>query len=101
MNVEVIDGTRVVITREFAATPERLYRAFTDPDDAAAWMWGRNAGNPTAEMDVRIGGRYRVAIKFVQEMVTWPSTAWDWPEAASEIRLAASPIARRPHACTP
>ena len=60
MSVEVIDGIRVVITREFRAPPERLYRAFTEPADAAAWMWGAGAPNPSAEMDVRVGGRYRV-----------------------------------------
>ena len=61
MGVEIVDGVRAVVTREFAAPPERLYRAFTDPVDAAAWMWGRDAPNAAAEMDLRVGGRYSVA----------------------------------------
>ncbi len=61
MSIDIIGGTRVRVTRDFAASPERLYRAFTHPDEAAAWMWGANAPNPTAEMDVRVGGRYHVA----------------------------------------
>ena len=40
-------------------------------------------------------GKYRVAIRFVQDIVTCPSIAWDWPEAANDMRLAASPIARK------
>ncbi len=77
MSVEVIDGIKVVVTREFAATPERLYRAFTDAADAAAWMWGAAAPNAAAEMDVRVGGRYRVSKDAPEEDDSgWGTDRW-------------------------
>jgi uncharacterized protein YndB with AHSA1/START domain len=60
MAVEIDSGINVTITRRFAAPPGRVYRAFVDPDQAAAWMWGANAPNPGAVIDLRVGGRYRV-----------------------------------------
>ena len=77
MSVEVIDGIRARIIREFAAAPERLYRAFTDPAEAAAWMWGPNVPNPSAEMDLRVGGRYRVSRDAPDgDDSGWPSDRW-------------------------
>lgn len=77
MSVEVVDGIRVRIVRGFAAPPERLYRAFTDADEAAAWMWGHAAPNPSAEMDVRVGGRYRVGRDAPPDDDSgWPSDRW-------------------------
>ncbi len=77
MNVEVIDGIRVVVTRDFAAPPERLYRAFTDSAEAAAWMWGSSAPNASAEMDVRVGGRWRVGKDAPPDDDSgWPSDRW-------------------------
>lgn len=61
MSIEIVGGTEAVVTRDMAAAPERVWRAFTDPDDAAQWMWGAGAADVTAELDPRVGGRYRVA----------------------------------------
>ena len=49
------DGTEVVVTRTLRAPVERVYRAFTDPTDMAAWMWGPLAANPKADVDLRVG----------------------------------------------
>ena len=52
------------IDRHFAAAPEKVWRAWTDPQALAKW-WG--PGKPgaldpvsLAEMDVRVGGRFRI-----------------------------------------
>ncbi len=45
----------VRITREFNATPKRLWKAFTDPKDLAVW-W-RNTTIETNE--VKVGGKWR------------------------------------------
>jgi uncharacterized protein YndB with AHSA1/START domain len=39
---------------------ERVWRAFTDPAALAAWFWPARF-TPTAEVDLRVGGRYRIA----------------------------------------
>ena len=60
MDITHPDATRVCARRRFTATPERLWRAFTDPADMACWMWGGYATNCIAESDLRVGGRYSV-----------------------------------------
>lgn len=60
MPVENPDGTQVHMTERFAAPPERLWRAFTEPADMAEWMWGGYGSNCVASADLRVGGRYSV-----------------------------------------
>ncbi|MEU8227642.1 SRPBCC family protein [Kribbella sp. NPDC048915] len=49
----------VEVTREFAATPARLYRVMSDPDLLAQWLGPRNLEAEIEEYDVRPGGKYR------------------------------------------
>ena len=57
------EGT-ITITRTFAASRERVFRAWTDPEDLKKW-WGVTDGytTPIAEVDLRVGGRYRLGMK--------------------------------------
>jgi len=50
----------IVIRRTIAATPDRLFRAFTRPDELARWM--SPVGHAEVEVDLRIGGALRVAM---------------------------------------
>ncbi|MBT2517362.1 SRPBCC domain-containing protein [Streptomyces sp. ISL-90] len=49
------------ITRVFDAPRETIWRAWTDPDEAATWWHPRGVTTPreSVEIDVRPGGRYR------------------------------------------
>ncbi|RXZ71737.1 SRPBCC family protein [Agromyces albus] len=49
------------ITRVFDAPREAIWRAWTDPDEAATWWHPRGVTTPreSVEIDVRPGGRYR------------------------------------------
>ena len=51
----------IEITRVFDAPPERVYRAFTDPDQFARWYGPVGFGVPrdTVEVDARVGGWQR------------------------------------------
>lgn len=51
----------VRLHRVLRSTPERLYRAFTDPDAMAKWLPPDGFTGRVHEMDVRVGGRYRMA----------------------------------------
>lgn len=56
------DSTRgFSLVREFDATPAELFRAWTDPDEAAAWWHpvGLTTPRDTVDIDLRVGGRYR------------------------------------------
>ncbi len=77
MSFEVVDGIRTIVTHDFGAPPDVLYRAFTDPTEAARWMWGAGAPNVVADMDVRVGGRYRITRDAPPDDDSgWPSDSW-------------------------
>jgi uncharacterized protein YndB with AHSA1/START domain len=50
---------QILITREFDAPLELVYRAWTEPDLVRRW-WHANRGEMTVcEIDLRVGGRWR------------------------------------------
>ena len=51
--------TQVLITRDFAAPPDMVYRAWTTPELIKRW-WNAKRGTVTlAEVDLRVGGQWR------------------------------------------
>ena len=55
----------LTLKRRLNARPEKVYAAWTDPEKIAHW-WGPAdtvAGSIRAEMDVRVGGRFRLSFK--------------------------------------
>lgn len=49
------------IHRVLRATPERVYRAFLDPDAMAKWLPPNGFTGRVHESDVRVGGRFRMS----------------------------------------
>ncbi|MFF3938129.1 SRPBCC family protein [Streptomyces phaeofaciens] len=49
----------IVITREFDAPPERVFRAYTDPDLVVRWLGPRRLTMWIERYDARSGGSYR------------------------------------------
>ena len=49
----------ITITREFDAPPERVYRAWAEPDLVRQWMGPRSIDMDIEEWDCRTGGSYR------------------------------------------
>lgn len=52
----------LTLTRTFRAPPERVWRAWTEPDAVAAWF-GPFEGTADAQLDVRVGGAFRIAFE--------------------------------------
>lgn len=50
----------VKIHRVIAAPPERVYRAFLDPDAMAKWLPPHGFTGRVLEMDAKVGGKYRM-----------------------------------------
>jgi uncharacterized protein YndB with AHSA1/START domain len=48
------------LVRNFDATPAEIWRAWTDPDEAAMWWHPRGVSTPrdSVVIDARVGGRY-------------------------------------------
>jgi uncharacterized protein YndB with AHSA1/START domain len=54
----------VLITRIFEAPRERVFRAWTDPDEVAAWYGPQHVDIPRerVRIDLRVGGRWEVTM---------------------------------------
>ena len=55
---------QLVIERTFDAPPERVFDAFTGADQLKKWWWPNGFTCPAAEVDLRVGGTYRIAMKW-------------------------------------
>jgi uncharacterized protein YndB with AHSA1/START domain len=51
---------QITITRDFAATPDKVWRAFTDPELLAQWMGPDRLTTTIEANEVRNGGRWRM-----------------------------------------
>src|SRR5579862_4148120 len=52
----------IVITRFFDAPPEVVFEAWTDPEQLARWWGPEGFTNPVCELDVRVGGDWRIVM---------------------------------------
>ena len=55
---------QLLIERTLDAPPDRVFDAFTDPDQLKQWWWPNGFSCPAAEVDLRVGGRYRLAVEW-------------------------------------
>jgi len=58
-----LNDAAVIVRRTFPVRRERLFRAFTDPGELVRWFSPDGYGNPSADVDLRPGGRYRIAMQ--------------------------------------
>lgn len=54
--------TQILITREFDAPRHLVFKAWTTPELIKRWWGGGRGAVTTAEVDLRVGGRWRYAI---------------------------------------
>jgi uncharacterized protein YndB with AHSA1/START domain len=50
-------------TRRIAASREKVFRAWTEPQELMKWWQPNGFTAPSAEIDLREGGRYRIAMQ--------------------------------------
>jgi uncharacterized protein YndB with AHSA1/START domain len=55
---------QLVLERTLKASPERVFDAFTDPEQLKRWWWPRGFTCPAAEVHLRVGGTYRLAMEW-------------------------------------
>ncbi len=55
-------GLTLTLRRTFTAPRERVFRAWTDPAELKQWFAPGELTTPTAVVDLRVGGRYRIAM---------------------------------------
>lgn len=53
----------LTLKRRLKARPEKIWRAWTDPAQVVAWWGPGNCEYLAAEIDLRVGGRFRIAFR--------------------------------------
>ncbi len=61
INVETLTDTKIVITRDFAAVPAKVFRAFTDADQVSQWLSTAERPMSLCVIDLKPGGDWRYA----------------------------------------
>lgn len=61
----------LVVQKTIAATPERLFAAWTEPEELRRW-WGPDGVRCIdPEVDLRVGGRYRIGNQLPDGSILW------------------------------
>ena len=55
--------TTLHLRRTFHAPREKVFRAWTDPEELKHWWGPEGYATPTAEVELRVGGRYRLGMR--------------------------------------
>jgi uncharacterized protein YndB with AHSA1/START domain len=55
-------GETLVVRRFIPAARERVFRAWLDPESLSHWMRPMNCTDATAEVDPRVGGKFRIVM---------------------------------------
>ena len=64
MSTDTLTDDKVLrMERVIAATPERLFELWTDPEELAKWWGPEGFTTPTYAMDVRPGGRWHTTMR--------------------------------------
>ena len=61
----------LVVRRTIHATPERLFEAWTEPAQLKQWWGPQSVVCIDAEVDLQVGGRYRIANQLPDGKVLW------------------------------
>jgi len=62
---------RLIVRRTIKASAERLFQAWTEPEQLVKWWGPPPARCPHAEIDLREGGQYRIANVFPDGSTIW------------------------------
>ncbi|MHC4416347.1 MAG: SRPBCC family protein [Planctomycetota bacterium] len=63
----------VRIVRVFPAPASRVFAAWTKPEDLRKWAWGSLGSDVEVELELRVGGRYRISTQRA-DGATWSFT---------------------------
>jgi uncharacterized protein YndB with AHSA1/START domain len=104
------DRPSLGIVRRYPVAPEKVWRAWTEPQALSRWFGPGDADSVThAELDVRVGGRYRIAFHtqdgeqhavsgVYQEVVEHRRLSFTWAWQSTPDRVSLVTIELEPHA---
>ena len=96
------------LSRHYPVAPEKVWRAWTDAEALKKWWAPESGGVALAELDVRVGGRYRIVFGgpdnnanevagVYREVVANRklSFTWSWPRTTPERESLVTIVFRR------
>jgi uncharacterized protein YndB with AHSA1/START domain len=81
MNLKARDRTvanALQVSRLVPASPERVFRAWTEPAEMKNWWGPKGVNCASATVDLRVGGQYRIANEFPDGSVIWISGLYEF-----------------------
>ena len=95
-----MNDAAVIVRRVFPASRERLFKAWSDPKELVQWFSRDGWHNPSAEADVRPGGKFRIAMQQLPDGVPIYATGsykhveppaklvftWTWEGPIDDVR---------------
>jgi uncharacterized protein YndB with AHSA1/START domain len=77
----------VVVTRRMEAPPDRVWRAWSDPDEVRAWWGPQGFSSPMCRMDFREGGTTLVSMRSDQGWEVYNTWSYRSIEPTSRIEF--------------
>lgn len=74
-----------VVSRLFDAARDRVWRAWTEPRELAAWFSPKGGTVVSAKMDLRVGGTYHYGLRLSDGLELWGK--WTFREIAAPQRM--------------
>src|ERR1700722_16601772 len=71
--------------RTLDATPERVWKAWTDPEELTQWWGPDNVTIPECEVDLRIGGTFYIVMEAGEAMGPYKGTKWPMRAEFTEV----------------
>lgn len=65
------DPITLVVQKTIAATPERLFAAWTEPTELRHWWGPEGVTCVDPQVDLRVGGRYRIGNRLPDGSILW------------------------------
>lgn len=77
MTTEPRDNLSLTVKRTIRADATRLFQAWTDPTQLLAWWGPRPVTCSEAQVDLRVGGRYRTGNRLPDGKILWISGVFE------------------------
>jgi uncharacterized protein YndB with AHSA1/START domain len=75
----------LVVSRIISASAERLFKAWTEPEQLKQWWGPESVTCIEAEVDLRVGGHYRIGNRFPDGSVIWISGKFELVDAPHRL----------------
>ena len=76
----------LIVRRRINATPQKLFAAWTQPTFLVRWWGPQGVACPAAEIDLRVGGSYRIANQLPDGTVIWIAGIFEVIEPPHRLR---------------